>query len=70
MPKVSCGIEMGVGTGRFAVPLGIRWGMDPSIRMVKMAKARGLQVVAARAEAYFKIRITLKANRKWLWDYA
>ena len=50
MPKVSCGIELGVGTGRFAVPLGIRWGMDPSIRMVKMAKARGLQVVAARAE--------------------
>ena len=51
MPKVTCGIEMGVGTGRFAVPLGIRWGMDPSIRMVKMAKARGLQVVASRAEA-------------------
>jgi SAM-dependent methyltransferase len=50
MPNVSCGIEMGVGTGRFAVPLGIRWGMDPSIRMVKMAKARGLQVVASRAE--------------------
>jgi SAM-dependent methyltransferase len=50
MPKVTCGIEMGVGTGRFAVPLGIRWGMDPSIRMAKMAKARGLQVVAARAE--------------------
>jgi SAM-dependent methyltransferase len=50
MPKVTCGIEVGVGTGRFAVPLGIRWGMDPSIRMVKMAKARGLQVVASRAE--------------------
>ena len=31
MPKVTCGIEMGVGTGRFAVSLGIRWGMDPSI---------------------------------------
>ena len=42
---------MGIKTGRFAVPLGIRWGMDPSIRMVKMAKARGLQVVASRAEA-------------------
>ena len=51
MPQVTRGIEMGVGTGRFAVPLGIRWGMDPSIRMVKMAKARGLQVVASRAEA-------------------
>lgn len=44
------GIEIGVGTGRFSVPLGIRWGVDPSIRMGKMAKARGIQVISARAE--------------------
>ena len=50
MPKVTRGMEVGVGAGRFAVPLGIRWGIDPSIRMAEMAKARGLQVVAARAE--------------------
>ena len=64
MPKVTCGIEIGVGTGRFAVPLGIRWGMDPSIRMVKMAKARGLQVVAARAEA------SLSKIAGLIWSYS
>ena len=51
MPKVTRGIEVGVGTGRFAAPLGIRWGIDPSIPMTEMAKVRGLQVVASRAEA-------------------
>jgi SAM-dependent methyltransferase len=50
LPRVNRGLEIGVGTGRFSVPLGIRWGVDPSIRMGKMAKSRGIQVISARAE--------------------
>jgi len=51
LPESTRGIEIGVGSGRFALPLGIRWGADPSVRMLEMAEARGLEVVSARAEA-------------------
>ncbi|MEK9141711.1 MAG: class I SAM-dependent methyltransferase [Nitrospirota bacterium] len=44
------GIEVGVGTGRFAVPLGIRFGIDPSRRMLNIARQRGLQVCQAVGE--------------------
>jgi hypothetical protein len=71
LPRVNWGLEIGVGTGRFAVPLGVRWGVDPSIRMGKMAKARGIQVVSGRAESLpFKacrICLTLMiGTKKWL----
>lgn len=32
------GMEVGVGTGRFAVPLGIKTGIDPSIRDAELCK--------------------------------
>jgi hypothetical protein len=32
LPKSNNGIEIGVGSGRFAVPLGIKIGIDPSKR--------------------------------------
>jgi ubiquinone/menaquinone biosynthesis C-methylase UbiE len=44
------GIEVGVGTGRFAIPLGIRFGLDPSRRMLKIARERGLRVCQAVGE--------------------
>ena len=44
------GIEVGVGTGRFAVPLGIRFGIDPSRHMLNIARQRGLQVCQAVGE--------------------
>jgi ubiquinone/menaquinone biosynthesis C-methylase UbiE len=44
------GIEVGVGTGRFAVPLGIRFGIDPSRRMLNIARERGLRVCQAVGE--------------------
>ncbi len=44
------GIEVGVGTGRFAVPLGIRYGIDPSRRMLRIARQRGLRVCQAVGE--------------------
>lgn len=38
-------LEMGVGTGRFAAPLGIRFGVDPAEAMARKARERGITVV-------------------------
>jgi ubiquinone/menaquinone biosynthesis C-methylase UbiE len=43
-------VEIGVGSGRFAVPLGIRLGIDPSLPMLRIARARGVQVIRGVAE--------------------
>lgn len=43
------GVEVGVGTGRFAVPLGLRAGVDPSIAMLRLAP-KDLDLVAAVGE--------------------
>lgn len=37
MPDFRKGIEIGVGSGRFAVPLGIDLGLEPSARMRDIA---------------------------------
>lgn len=50
MPTVGSGLEIGVGTGRFAYPLGIENGVEPSKRMRDFAKKRGIRVVAGVAE--------------------
>lgn len=44
-------LEVGVGTGRFAAPLGIRRGVEPSPEMAKHARARGIDVVEGTAQA-------------------
>lgn len=44
-------LEIGVGTGRFAVPLGFGVGVDPSTAAGKIAQGRGIDVVAGVAEA-------------------
>jgi ubiquinone/menaquinone biosynthesis C-methylase UbiE len=44
------GIEIGVGTGRFAAPLGIKNGIDPSSKMGKIAKDRGISIINGIAE--------------------
>lgn len=44
------GLEIGVGTGRFAAPLRIRVGIDPSPAMLAVAAARGIAVVQGAAE--------------------
>lgn len=51
LPKEGEGVEIGVGSGRFAAPLGIKLGIDPSLRMLKLAKRRGVEVVGGVAEA-------------------
>jgi SAM-dependent methyltransferase len=44
------GVEIGVGTGRFAVPLGIKLGVDPSESMREVARKKGVEVVPGVAE--------------------
>lgn len=50
VPKAGRGLEIGVGTGRFASPLNIFAGIDPSMSMVNIAKARGLRVIIGYGE--------------------
>jgi SAM-dependent methyltransferase len=41
---------VGVGTGRFAAPLGISVGLDPSLPMMEVARGRGVLCVRGVAE--------------------
>jgi len=50
LPLTGNGIEIGVGTGRFAARLGIKIGVEPSEQMAKLAKERGIKIIAAKAE--------------------
>ena len=44
------GLEVGVGTGRFAAPLGIKVGIEPSEAMGEIARKRGIEVIKLKAE--------------------
>ena len=44
------GLEIGVGTARFAAPLGIKIGVEPAGNMAEIANGRGIEVVEGRAE--------------------
>lgn len=50
LPMNGSGIEIGMGTGRFAAPLGITQGIEPSRSMAEVAKKKGLDVVFGVAE--------------------
>ncbi|MDD5686561.1 MAG: class I SAM-dependent methyltransferase [Elusimicrobia bacterium] len=50
LPKKGKGIEIGVGTGRFAAPLGIKYGVEPSEKMLEFAEKRGIRVYKGVAE--------------------
>lgn len=50
MPEARRGLEIGVGTGRFAVPLGITHGLEPAASMARRARRRGVQVVRGVGE--------------------
>lgn len=43
-------VEIGVGTGRFAGPLGVSYGVDPSGAMIRLSSLRGIRVARAAAE--------------------
>jgi SAM-dependent methyltransferase len=50
LPRYHRPLEIGVGSGRFAVPLGIPTGIEPSRAMADLARKRGVEVVGAIAE--------------------
>ena len=50
LPPDGIGVEIGVGTGRFAAPLGIEFGIEPSYEMRQIASERGVDVFNGTAE--------------------
>jgi SAM-dependent methyltransferase len=50
-PATGQGLEIGVGTGRFGGPLGIRIGVEPARAMAEMARVRGIRIIRGDAEA-------------------
>ena len=50
IPVTGNGIEIGVGTGRFAQPLGIKTGIEPSPAMRAIARERDINAIDGVAE--------------------
>lgn len=50
LPENIRGIEVGIGTGRFAQVLGIKEGIEPADEMAALASERGIEVVNGIAE--------------------
>ena len=50
VPKKGRGLEIGVGTGRFARALGVSVGIDPSESMLRIARKRKVKAIAAVGE--------------------
>ncbi|TDS16878.1 ubiquinone/menaquinone biosynthesis C-methylase UbiE [Maribacter caenipelagi] len=50
LPENLKGIEVGLGTGRFSEPLGIKEGVEPSKEMAALAIKRGVSVLNGYAE--------------------
>ena len=50
LPAGGRGVEIGVGTGQFAKPLGVKIGVEPSKRMREIAQKRGIEVLDGVAE--------------------
>ena len=48
--NVSNGLEIGIGTGKFALPIGVKTGIEPSKKMREIALLKGLKVLDAVAE--------------------
>jgi len=51
LPWHGLGLAIGVGTGRFASPLGVQVGIDPAREVLNYAANRGISTVQAIAEA-------------------
>ena len=50
LPEEGKGLEVGAGSGRFAAPLGIRFGLDPSLKMCRLAGERKIAAIQAEGE--------------------
>lgn len=51
VPKTGLGLEIGVGTGRFAVGLGVHHGIEPASAMRAIALSRGIYALDGTAES-------------------
>lgn len=51
IPRHGRNVEVGVGSGRFAKPLGVNVGIEPSREMRKIAQNRGMEIIDGVAEA-------------------
>jgi len=51
IPGTGNGIEIGIGSGRFAMPLGINFGIEPSQKMSQLAVKRKLLIIRGVGEA-------------------
>jgi len=51
LPQQGTAVEIGVGSGKFAMPLGIRFGVEPSQKMALRAIQAGILVAGGVAEA-------------------
>jgi SAM-dependent methyltransferase len=51
LPLEGQGLEIGVGTGRFAAPLGVKFGIEAAAETLTYARVRGVSVARAVAEA-------------------
>ena len=51
IPKTGEGVEIGVGTGRFSIPFGIKVGVEPAKAMAEIARKRGISVYESKAES-------------------
>lgn len=50
LPKEGIDVKIGVGSAKFAEPLGIKYGVEPSVKMREIARKRGIDVVEGVAE--------------------
>ena len=50
IPSSGLGMEIGMGSGQFALPLKIPFGIDPSENMLKLAQQKGIIVLKGVAE--------------------
>ncbi len=50
LPENIRGIEVGLGTGRFSAPLGIKEGVEPAVGMAQRAAKRGIESIKGTAE--------------------
>ncbi len=51
VPQPGFGVEIGVGSARFAAPLGMQVGLDPAGDMLVRARERGIDAVKGVAES-------------------
>ncbi|KTD82552.1 class I SAM-dependent methyltransferase [Legionella waltersii] len=51
IPQSGEGLDVGVGSGRFSAALGIKTGIEPSVNLSAIARARGITVYEGVAES-------------------